>query len=120
MKIYFAFIFILTLLVNIQAQTTYLNVNRITFYDGRGNEIKHQREYNMVIKVSDVNLIISGGITFWFYGRVTRVNSTTLSQMARPDDGSGNCEVLINNAVSHGVRVVIRWTNMIVAYDCDY
>ena len=113
------FIFILTLVANIQAQTRYFQAYQVQFYDGNFNLIETS-SCDKVIKVSDTDhtLIISGSLAFYFYGSVRTETAGVFSQMATPNDGSGNCRIFMAYTSSTSTRFTIRWTNMSVAYTC--
>jgi len=119
MKSLIILIFALTLVVNIHSQTRYFQAYRVQFYDGNFNLI--ETSYcDKVIKISDNNhtVIIGGSIAFQLFGQITKIGGNTVSQMARPDDGSDNCRVIIASTSRTTTRISFVWTNMTVAYDC--
>ena len=119
MNKFLVIIYILALVVNIQAQTKYFQAYQVEFYDGNYNLIE-TNYCDKVIKVSDTNhtLIIGGSMAFNFYGPVQKESGNVLSQMARPDDGSGDCRIYMKATSSNTTRFTIMWTNMSVAYNC--
>lgn len=98
---------------------TYLDAYHVTFYDGQGNYLESNQVTDITFKLSDTNLIMGGGITFWFYGD-NYTNSTGTSTYARPDDGSGNCVIAFVKKGPHLMAISIAWSNLRAIYMCRY
>jgi hypothetical protein len=113
-------LFALFIFISISAytQTRYLDAYYVTFYDGYGNFVESNYVNDITFKLSDTNLIMGGGITFWFYGGTSISPNGTYSSMARPDDGSGNCRVAVLKTGSHTSTIKISWSNLVAVYKC--
>lgn len=119
MNKYLVIFSVLALTFNMQAQTRYFQAYQVQFYDGNFNLLE-SNYCDKIIKISDSNhtLIIGGGMAFQFYGLVNIEYDNTISQMARPDDGSDDCRIFLKATSSNTTRITIMWTNMIVVYNC--
>jgi len=104
------FLFLLLLVsVEVSAQI-YFYTEKMEFYDGYGNYSSTKYPANHVSVLTDEKLVV-GDMTFYFYGQTTSSGYTTTS-MARPDDGSGNCKVIITIKTKTSATIKLKWSNI--------